>query len=156
MSKANWKDAAELVGIAAIVASLFMVAYELRQNTIASQQEAAATYAASTRDLDLFVAGNPEFSSIVQKVVNGQEISSEERFRLRIFYRSVLRTWQDTHYQYLSGTLNKDIWDAEFKFMQDIFESDPGFADYWKVGAAFFTDEFRSLIEQMLEDKKDH
>ena len=67
-----------------------------------------------------------------------------------------MRTWQDTHYQYLSGTLNKDIWDAEFKFMQDIFESDPGFADYWKDGAAFFTDEFRSLIEQILEDKKDH
>ena len=45
MKSSTWKDAAETIGIAAIVVSLGLVAYEVRQNTRAIEQEAAATYA---------------------------------------------------------------------------------------------------------------
>ena len=128
MSNANWRNTAELVGITAIVITLFMVAYELRQNTTASQQVAAATYASSTRETLLFLASSPDFSSILVKNFDGQELSEEEDVRVLNFHRSMLRTWQDTHYQYLSGNLDEDFWFAELKFLkltnEDLLEKD--------------------------------
>jgi hypothetical protein len=152
LKKANWREIAELVGIVAIVISLFLVAYELRQNTIASRQQAAATYAASARDLDLFVSGDSEISSIVFKSITRQDLSPEENFRLSNFYRSVLRTWQDTHYQYVSETLDDEIWSAERRFMRRILIGDPGFRRFWRINQEIYTDEFQLLITQILED----
>jgi hypothetical protein len=153
LSQTNWKDKAELVGLAAIIASLFLVAYELRQNTTASRQAAAVTYATASRDIDLFVAGNPEFSSLLKRVIYEQEVSPDEWFRLSMFYRSVLRSWQDTHYQYLAGTLDEEIWNAEHRFMREILEADPGFSRFWANGNnVWFTNDFQTLIEQMLDD----
>ena len=149
MNKASWRDTAELVGILAIVMSLFLVAYELRQNTVASRQQAAATYAASARDLDLFVAGNSEISAAVLKNITNQNLSPEERFRLNNLYRSVLRNWQDTHYQYLSGTLDDELWDAERRFMKEILRN-VGFESFWKENRNLYTDRFNSLIEELL------
>ena len=66
------KDYAEIIGIGAVVVSLLMLTYELRQNTVASQQAAAATYSEAWRDIELFSAGNPEFTSTLLKAINGE------------------------------------------------------------------------------------
>ena len=43
MARQNWRELAELIGIAAIVLSLALVAYELRQNSEIAAAEADAT-----------------------------------------------------------------------------------------------------------------
>lgn len=72
----NWKDAAERIGIASIVVYLGLVASEVRQNTRAIEQEAAVTYAASSIAVNLFVAGDSDFSRLIIK-------SGMKNFRLR-------------------------------------------------------------------------
>jgi hypothetical protein len=136
----SWKDVAETIGIGTIVVSLFLLAYEVRQNTKAVQQEAAATCAFNSIQLNLFVSGNSDFADIVLESHN-RELSAEEQLRLNVFYRAVAQNWQNTQFQYKSGTLADELWESEVRFMAGIIRSNSSTWDrYWSREKAFFTD----------------
>lgn len=150
----KWNEYIELIGIVAVVLSLFLVAYELRQNTAASRQVAAAAYASGSRDVLLFVAGNTEFSDVLTKSIEGKSLSNEEFLRVLNFYRSLLRTWQDSHYQHLSGALDETLWQAELRFIEMIVGGgDPGLVRYWESEEEPYSQDFRRLINDYLQEK---
>ena len=146
----NWKDVAETIGIGTIVVSLILVAYEVRQNTRAIQQEAAATYASNSIQLNLFVSGNSDFADIIVKS-RSHELSAEEQLRLNVFYRGVAQNWQNTQFQHLSGTLADEFWESEVRFMTGIIQGNSTtWSRYWSQEKAFFTDEFNSLVAEIM------
>ena len=92
MSKSNWKDSAELVGIAAIVVSLVLVAYELRQNSEIAAAEADATrYLAAVESYSV-VAENAEMAQLLRKACSDQDdaLTDTERYRLLSWWTRVL------------------------------------------------------------------
>jgi len=153
MKKGILKDAAEVIGMAAIVISLGLVAYEVRQNTRAIEQEAAATYTANSIASNFFVAGNSDFSRIIVKSWS-EELSAEEKLRLSVFFRGVTQSWQNTYFQYLSGTLDEIFWQSEFTFMGAIIRSNSGtWRAYWKAEQHFFTEEFGELVIGIMQEQ---
>lgn len=153
MKKNNWKDTAELIGMAAIVISLGLVAFEVRQNTRAIEQEAAATHAANSIAINHFVAGNEDFSRIVVKS-GSEQLSPGERFRLTVFYRGVARHWQYTYFLYRSGSLDQEIWESELRFMGAImnFNSET-WGPYWNIEQRYFTEGFQRLVSEIYREE---
>jgi hypothetical protein len=148
------KDYAEIIGIGAVVASLLMLTYELRQNTIASQQAAAATYSEAWRDIELFSAGNHEFTSILLKGINGErdQLTAVEIFRLDFFYRTVFRSWQNSYLQYRAGSLPEEIWNAEVRFMSELVPMEKGMQSYWQYEKGLYSDVFVELFDSLIPD----
>ncbi|WOJ93775.1 hypothetical protein R0135_01080 [Congregibacter variabilis] len=146
----NWKGYVEAIGIVAVVLSLLLVTYELRQNTLATQQAAASTYAETWRNIELFVAGNYEFSEILVKSIRGAELTPHEQFRIEVFYRSIFRGWQNSFLQYQVGMLSDELWEAERSNLEGILLGDQGMIPYWRLERDTYTESFRILVDGML------
>lgn len=112
MTSANWKDAAELLGIAAIVASLIFVGFQLRQD----QQIAFAEYGQSTSairaELDIAFA---EHAEVLVKSNSGIELSGKEH---AILASVTAALWRATQIDYLERSR---LGEAEPRFMTDVF-----------------------------------
>ena len=125
-TRADWKDVAELFGIAAIVASLIFVGVQLRQD----QQIALAEYGQSTSairvELDIALA---EHAEILVKSNAGIELSEREHAIL-VSVTSAL--WRATQIDYLERSrLGED----NPQFMTDVLAvflfQNPGARRIW-------------------------
>ena len=95
---ASWKQTAELIGIAAIVASLIFVGFEIRQDqTIARAELATGTF-------DHYIGidealREPDFSSVfVKALTDAKSLTDEEMTRMNAFLDRVVRMWQRENY----------------------------------------------------------
>ena len=109
MSKMNWKDFAEFVGIAAIVASLGTVAFQLQQTQAALN---ASTYQARAFDAIAeaqYVADSDYLLPILVMTQDGEDaeaiaaLNGPDRARLRHFLRARMIDWDNEFYQYQNG-----------------------------------------------------
>ena len=146
------KDFAEIVGIGAVVVSLSLLTYELRQNTMATQQAAAANYAQGHRDIELFAAGDAEFAELILTAISGDDLTGLERFRLDLFYRSILRAWQNSYFQYRAGGLTEEVWSAELRFMSSIAPDEAGMLSHWRREKYVYTEEFVELFDSLISE----
>lgn len=81
MTHKNWKEAAEIVGVIAIVLSLIFVAYELRQNTLMmraqinqSRTEVAVSEQQATYNSDYI-------PDLIVKIDSGEPLTEQEMLR---------------------------------------------------------------------------
>lgn len=104
---------AEMVGAAAVVASLIYLAVQIRQNTAATRAQIHQARSDQAQDALMFVAGSAEFASLLAKLdVDGapdpnrlEELSNEERIRFRFYCGAVLQRLENMYYQYQKGFL---------------------------------------------------
>ncbi len=59
-----------------VLAGIIFLAYELQQNTVATRLEAASNFNASFSEIELFIAGNPEFAELLGRGRDGGETSA--------------------------------------------------------------------------------
>ena len=152
MNMSGWKDIAELIGIAAIVASLIAVAVELRQTQAAIL---ASTYQARAFDgiaaaRELF---NGDYIAPILARVNMDDpdsiksLSDVERIRLRMFYISQMVDFDNEFYQYQNGFLDEEYYEHAFKGRL------PGTARHWRsLGIVEPRPSFRSFVDEQLKN----
>jgi hypothetical protein len=81
-NKSSWKDTAELIGIAAIVASLIFVGLQLKQEQNIAIAQTIQGFAETNANLRM---GGLEFAEILAKGNRGEELSEGEWIVLRDF-----------------------------------------------------------------------
>ena len=147
---ATWREIAELIGIAAIVASLIAVLVELRQTQAAIT---AATYQA--RAFDGMTSAreqyNGEYIAPLLAQINSEnprpldDLSDEEQFRLRRFYLSQMIDIDNKYYQYQMGFLDEEYFEHVTK------PQVPGLARTWRsLGLTEPRPSFRSFVDEQL------
>ena len=144
----RWMTLAANIGV--LLGILFLV-FELRQNTIASRAEAASNYQDTFSEVELFIAREAEFATLLVAGRNGDGLSNVDHFRLTVFYGNVLRTWQNAHFQYEAGTLNKDLWLSIRTRFAAILREDRGLLEHWSNHQSEFTPAFNKLVSQLIE-----
>jgi hypothetical protein len=80
MKKADWKDIAELVGIAAIVASLVFVGLQMRQEQTIAITETRSTVTHKIGEITTVIESNP---GVWIRGLDGEDLTAEERV---VFY----------------------------------------------------------------------
>jgi hypothetical protein len=143
----RWLTLASNIGV---MAGIIFLVFELQQNTVATQLEAASNFQASFSELDLFIAGNPEFAELLTKGREGEEISTADQLRLWVFYGNVLRQWQFSHFQYTSGALDEEIWQANRIRLAQIIGEDRGLLEHWQMNKLQFNTSFNGLLESIV------
>jgi hypothetical protein len=140
-----------LVANIGVLAGIIFLAYELQQNTVATQLEAASNFNASFSEIELFIAGNPEFAELLTRGREGEEITGVDQLRLTVFYNQILRQWQFTHFQYLSDAVDEDNWQAQRAFMVEIISGDLGLLNHWRNFKHQYSSAFNSVLESITE-----
>lgn len=90
MPSGNWKDTAELLGIAAIVASLIFVGLELRQSQRIAYAEQEGAQIDDFMALDELMSSN---AGLILKVNGGEELSEIEIARATTLVGTLHRTY---------------------------------------------------------------
>ena len=107
----NWKDLFELIGIAAIVISLFFVGLELRQNTDAVKASSIDGLSSLSQEFYLLMASDPELTRIFRDGRQDMGQLSENEFaRFLWLERSRVVRLQTAFLQWQRGTLGDQDW----------------------------------------------
>ena len=141
-----------LVANIGVLAGIIFLAYELQQNTVATQLEAASNFNASFSEIELFIAGNPEFAELLSRGREGEEITGADQLRLVVFYNQILRQWQFTHFQYTSDAMDEDNWQAQRAFMAEIIRGDLGLLSHWRTFRRQYNSAFNSVLESISDE----
>ena len=151
MKAASWKEIAELVGMAAIVASLVFVGLEMRQTRKLAM---AAAYQART-DSELAITFATLQSGInteiISKIVAGTELTDEEYRTFRLLLEARLSYWENAHYQWENDLLTDEFWNANVDSMK-AFVLNQHAHRYWQGSRHLWRETFRSTVDQVLDD----
>lgn len=142
----RWLSFAANIGV---LAGIIFLAFELQQNTVATQLEAASNFQGSFTQLEMLIAGNPEFAELLRKGIEGENTNATEQLRLDAFYTNVLRQWQFIHFQYLADTIDEEIWRGERAYLVQIIGFDSGLFTHWQSNKSRYTPQFNEMIESM-------
>ena len=138
-----------LVANIGVLAGIIFLAYELQQNTVATRLEAASNFQSSFNEIEMLIAGSPEFAELLRKGREGENTSTAEQLRLFVFYNNVLRQWQFTHFQYLSDALSEEHWQAQRAFLAQIISDDFGLLNHWQTHKRQFSPPFNEMVESI-------
>lgn len=135
-----------------VLTGILFLAYELRQNTVATQMEAASNFQDSFSEIEFFISRNPEFAELLEAGRRGEEMSGVSAFRLSVFYGNVLRTWQNAHLQYVAGTLDEGVWLGSRARLAAVLVQDRGLAVHWQNNEDHFNPAFNEMISSLLRE----
>jgi len=129
-----------------VLAGIIFLAYELKQNTVATELEAASNFQGSFTELEMLIAGNPEFAELLTKGISGASTTEVEQLRLNAFYTNVLRQWQFIHFQYFSGAIDEEVWSGERAYLVELMGLDAGLRTHWQSNQRRYTDRFNEMV----------
>ena len=146
----NWLTLGANIGV---LAGIVFLAYELQQNTVATQLEVASNFQNSFTEIEMLIAGYPEFTDLLMKGREGGDFSPTDQLRLGAFYTNVLRQWQFVHFQYLADTLDEEIWRGQLAYFNQIIGEDLGLFEHWKTSNEHYSPRFNDLIRSITTDQ---
>ena len=117
----------------AVIAGIGFLAVELRQNTQQLEIQSYQSWVAANTELNIAIS-NPQLSAIVsQGHPNSADLTSETYIAYAMFHMSMFQMAQSTHYLYIEGSLNKELWESEMDRAAGIL-SIPGVRQWWDAG----------------------
>ena len=150
MVRTNWKDIAELIGIAAIVASLVFVGVQIKQEADATKSAAVLQLKDSWVQLNLAQATSAELSEAFAQIgEQGWDTNKRAQGLVEGFYRTLFHNWSNAYYQYRIGTLDQGQWTPHLREIEITLGK--GFVkEVWADWQHVFDDEFRGLVNDLI------
>jgi hypothetical protein len=151
MRSADWKDIAELVGIAAIIASLVFVGLQMKQTHQIALSSAYQARSAISIEMYVAAATSPQLMTGMAKVVRGkyEELSEEEYQSLSYFFGAEMFVYENNHYQSESGFLPYEHWSKNVSEI-NCYLSHPFYRTL--VRDWDFRKSFQNIIDEILEN----
>lgn len=152
MKSTGWKDTADIVGIAAIVLGLMLVAYELRQNTLTLRAQTRDSMTEKQMMFSEWVGTSEYASSVLLRGTEGQlEPGTPEYNSYGFLLHGIFREWENSFYQYEQGLFDK----SEFEPRRNRWKVNmllPGYRDYWVSSGEMFSPGFRAEIDSIVSE----
>ncbi len=137
----------EFIGAIAIVVTLTYLAVQLRQNTASVRASAYQEWVTSNVEIDLSMS-NPAQSEIIDKGnYDSSNLTRETYVAYAMTHLAIMQMAQSTDYLYRSGSLDRELWEAEMNRVAGILAA-PGVRQWWDAGGRTqVTPRFVKLIE---------
>ncbi len=149
MSTRNFREYAELIGIAALVISLLVVVYELRQNTNALQGTAIDTIS-ERQQFELYWSSEiaPVF---VKAIKDPEQLTASETWQLSEWHTSAIAARQSEFSQYRLGLIEDTDWQTTEGVIQFMF-SFKWSQDWWVAYREIpWNDDFKQRVDDLIE-----
>ncbi len=151
MTTTKWKDNAEIIALLAVVASLLVVAMEVRQTQVALQAQAYQSRSFQAFDFDLYLADRPELSALLTRSMDKdfdvRSLSTVERTQLENLYAALRSDFDNEHYQYQNGLLDPGF------FESTTVGGIKRLAPLWReLGITETRPEFRALVDELISN----
>ena len=143
----DWGAIGELVGAIAVLATLFYLARQIKQNT---EEVRSANYHRVTDSfnaLNTTLAENPELAQIFRRGNDDYDgLNDDEKLQYGFFMHATFRVMDVINFQSHHGTGDKTLWDYERKTI-DVLLSGAGSREWWRNRPYNFSDDFVAYVE---------
>jgi len=172
MKTTNWKDIAEVIGIAAIVASLIFVGLQMKQSqdiAVAGQYQARADAALEFHIADMQSDATLQYIAMrLQSDVDAGRLGDAVRRSLEIYgpevtaarsirFRSLITMYDNYHFQFEQGFLTMDSWLAFRARFKTALRNDVNAEMYQRMkegGRQTFVAECDQILREIAEDRE--
>jgi hypothetical protein len=138
---------AQLIAAIGVIASLFYLAAQIRQNTRSMRAMVVDSLARSIADLIRPMAEDRELMCAFHVVVeNWHNASDAERTRALPLFFSAFKLFENAWFQQLQGTLDPQQWQGWDAYIRMYYHR-PGVKAWWRLRRAAFAPGFRDYIE---------
>jgi hypothetical protein len=153
MSLSDLASLGNLVGGIAVLASLAYLALQVRQNTKHTRALIYTNRATRVQDFNLRMCHASDTTLDACLAGGRADSNMNDAYLLRFysFCRASYFDAQDTFRQHQEGLLSKDAYEGLIAVMRTRF-SEPGMRAGWAVQRDTFSAEFRTLMDQLVED----
>lgn len=151
MKKIDLGQTVQILANIGVIAGIAFVAFEIRQNTVASRLEAASTHLAGSYELDLLLATDAELVGLL--LAPDGERNADQQLQYERFAFAVLRSWETSYFLYRQSALDREFWDAQSKTIEEILSG--SFEQYWRANQPKFTVSFNNVVAEILENRAD-
>ena len=119
MKSTSWKGTADIVGVAAIVLGLMLVAYELRQNTLTLRAQTRDSMTEKQMMFSGWIGTSEYAANVLLRGAEGQlESGTPEYYSYGFLIHGIFREWENSFYQYEQGLFDKS------EFERDVFDGE--------------------------------
>lgn len=138
---------AQIVGGAAVLASLIFVGIEVRQNSAITRaqvhQQLSDTFTAYLETL----AGHASIVGVGTSSKAGlANMTDEELLRFSFLMAGLFKIWENAFYQHKSGFLDERAWQSNVQWLLTWYHL-PGVRIWWLVRKDLFAHEFQAFVE---------
>lgn len=147
----NWEAigaVSELIGAAAVLASLLYLANQIRQSTEVARSVARQGIAETAIAEASSVVDHGDLAELMYRELSGGELEAHENYRLQLFAFRSLRLYENAHYQHRAGMLDADEW-AAFRYNLSLLFELSMYDRFWPGHERQFTPVFRELVEEL-------
>ena len=148
MQKPSWKDTVELVGIAAIIASLVFVGLELRQTREIAVADAYQARAELMLQAQGMVFDSDRLADILDRAFT-EEISESDRKLVDRFQSVLLTYYENNHYQYQIGMLSEEHWASSLHALRNGVVHHELLIDLWREKRTEWRESFAEVIDEL-------
>jgi hypothetical protein len=102
---------AQIISASAVVISIIYLGRQLRQNTRSVKAQTFIAVLANNISVMGSIYLNPDFAKLVNTASNDlSPLSPEDNLRWNAYMRTMFRQLDNVYHQYLTGTLDEDVW----------------------------------------------
>lgn len=151
MTRSDWKDVAEFVGIIAIVASLIFVGLELKQGHDIARADVHLQRAALAMAANQSV-NDPAVQAVITKVIAGDSLTVGERLVADGVFERTLIFYENNHYQYQLGMVPEELWLASKRSLTSDLVTSQEFREFWERDRDNWRRSFAVIIDDLIDD----
>ena len=155
MSKrTEWKEIAELIGIAAIVASLLAVVFELRQTTQEIKFSTLDSTLGHYNDWRSKIIQNEDVAEIWRKGSNGEKLSPNQELRFRHLLVELMYAHQAAYFRIKDASYSEGQADTNRNAILLLMQNDVAH-DRWQENrfGSSYTQEFAEYVDSIIVKK---
>lgn len=153
MASRNWRESAELVGLIAIVVSLALLGYEIRQNTLAVQATALQQHFEQHTALVFARLDNPDLLASVKKGSGGlNALTSDDLGLYGPYATSIMRNHFVAYELMRSGLLPESQWQTFHAALGRHLGWSLGARELWELRREEYTEEFRTMVDALVAE----
>jgi hypothetical protein len=140
--------AAQLIAALAVIASLFYLAMQIRQNTRSMRAIVVNSLAQSIADLIRPMAEDSGLThAFSTSIENWNKATPEDRIRALPLFFSTFKLFENVWFQQRQGTLDREQWEGWDAYIR-MYDHRPGVKTWWPMRRAAFAVRFRDYVER--------
>ena len=148
----EWAAVTEIIGTAAVVITLVIVSYSIKQNTTVMQASNDNFLYELQYARIINVINSPEMASIYVKRNRNEDLSEEEEERYFWDRLLELLTWEITFVRNRDGLFSPEQWEAwDNYYITGFLNKFP--AEYWGKTRDWFGEDFKNHVDAAITKK---
>lgn len=152
MIKENVRLGVEIVGIAAIVASLIFVGLQMRQTHEIALVTLTQMRSDASRELAVAQIGSEPLLAIEAKINAGEELTPYETMTRSLQPFIFFNQFENSHFLYVKGYITEEQWQSDLVAIKYFTATQPTYTQYWETQKHIFRASYVDEIDRSLAE----